>query len=50
MELKIAELVRGETVRTSPQVLGRPGDRGNVSLDRVFGVIATCQFVNESLT
>ena len=49
MELKIAELVRGETVRTAPEVLGRPGDRGDVSLDRVFGEIATGEFVNESL-
>jgi len=49
MELKIAELVRGETVRTAPEVLGRPGDCGDVSLDRVFGEIATGEFVNESL-
>jgi len=50
MELKIAELVLSETVRSAPEVLGRSGDRGDVSLDRALGVIATCQFVNESLT
>jgi hypothetical protein len=49
MELKIAELVLSEMVRTAPEVLGRAGDRGDVSLDRSLGVIATCQFVNESL-
>ena len=49
IELKIAELVLSETVRTAPEVLGRAGDRGDVSLDRSLGVIATCQFVNESL-
>jgi hypothetical protein len=50
MELKIAELVLSETVRSTPEVLGGAGDRGDVSLDRALGVIATCQFVNESLT
>ena len=50
MELKIAELVPSETVRSAPEMLGRSGHRGDVSLDRALGVIATCQFVNESLT
>ena len=49
MELKIAELVPSETVRSAPEMLGRSGHRGDVSLDRALGVIAACQFINESL-
>ena len=49
MELKIAELILSETVWRAPEMLGRAGDRSDVSLDRAFGIIATCQLVNESL-
>jgi hypothetical protein len=50
MELKIAELVLSETVRSAPEVLGRAGDRSDVSLDRAFSVIAACQFVDKALS